>query len=126
MKLYEFKKESGHNITHFDSNFIITRILRAEQAIQIGCAYLEKDGIIGNHQTDVPQLLLVIKGQGHVKGKEDKFVKIQTGEAVFWEKDEWHETRTNEGLTAIIIEGKGISPIFLNDITSSLVEVDVI
>jgi len=33
---------------------------------------------------------------------------------------------TNEGLTAIIIEGKGISPIFLNDITSSLVEVDVI
>lgn len=116
MKLFQFKRKSGHNITHFDSNFTMTRILRAEQGVQIGCAYLEEGGIIGNHQAVVPQLLLVIKGQGYVKGQKDKLVKIQTGEAAFWEKDEWHETRTDEGLTAIIIEGEGISPSFLNDI----------
>ena len=36
--------------------------------------------------------------------------KIQAGEAVFWMKGEWHETKTDTGLTAIVIEGETLRP----------------
>jgi hypothetical protein len=30
---------------------------------------------------------------------------------VFWEKDEWHETKSDNGLTAIVIESKELNPV---------------
>ena len=28
---------------------------------------------------------------------------------IYWEKDEWHETTTDTGLTAIVIESEGLN-----------------
>lgn len=72
----------------------------------MNCAYLEQDGVIGYHQAPMAQLLLVVNGKGQVKGNDDVFIDIQQGDAVYWEKDEWHETKTISGLTAIMIEGE--------------------
>jgi hypothetical protein len=35
---------------------------------------------------------------------------VQAGDAVFWQKGEWHETITSHGLTAMVIESEDISP----------------
>lgn len=89
---------------------MMTHIIQTDQVARIGCMYLEEDGIIGHHQAAVPQLLLIISGEGYVKGDEDKYSQVGPGDAVFWKKDEWHETKTSAGLTAIVIESEALDP----------------
>ncbi|WJE17175.1 cupin [Halobacillus sp. ACCC02827] len=110
MEIYQFNKENGKKITKFDSNFIMNRITHTQKSAHIGVMHLEKNGIIGYHQAVVPQLLLIVKGEGIVKGKEDSSITVKSGNAVYWEKDEWHETKTEDGLTAIVIESEELDP----------------
>ncbi|WP_078596446.1 cupin [Evansella clarkii] len=110
MKLFRFDKEAGRSVTHYNSNFILSRILKTETSAQISCLHLDSDGIIGLHKAVVPQLLLVVAGEGWVRSDEAPKVKVQTGDAVYWEKGEGHETFTNTGLTAIVIESENLNP----------------
>lgn len=110
MKLYQFNKETGKTITQYDSHFVMSRITQTEKAAHIVCMHLGENGLIGYHQTVVPQLLLIVNGEGWVRGEQDDYIKVQSGEAVFWDKDEWHETKTDTGLTAIVIESEGLTP----------------
>jgi len=111
MKIYNFSKEVGKDIQAFDSrNLIMSRILTETDSIHIGCLHLSNNGIIGLHQAPIPQLLLVVDGEGWVKGKEDREYRIHTGFAAYWEEGEWHETRTEKGLTAIVIESTSMIP----------------
>ncbi|WP_294741944.1 cupin [uncultured Exiguobacterium sp.] len=116
MQIYQFKKEVGKEITKFDSNFVMSRIMQTEKVTYIGCIHLDKDGVVGYHQAVVPQLLLIVEGEGLVRGETDDYIKVQCGEAVFWNQGEWHETKTNKGLTAIVIESESLD-------TSALVSV---
>ncbi|WP_408009901.1 cupin [Pseudalkalibacillus sp. A8] len=110
MELFQFNKEVGKKITKFDSDFIMSRIIQTEKPAHIGCMHLDKNGIIGHHQAVVPQILLILNGGGYVKGAEEEYLKVKSGDAVFWEKDEWHETKTDTGLTAIVIESEELEP----------------
>ncbi|MGN7760277.1 cupin domain-containing protein [Paenibacillus sp. 22594] len=110
MKIYRFVKETGKNITAYHSNFIMSRIIRTEKSASIGCMYLEENGIIGYHQAAGPQLLLMMSGEGLVRGRDTNFIKVQAGDAVFWEEGEWHETRSETGMTAIVIESVELNP----------------
>lgn len=110
MEIYKFNKENGKSISTFNSNFIMSRILETNKAAHIGCMYLDQNGIIGYHQAVVPQLLLIIDGEGYARGQEEEYISVQTGDAVFWDKDEWHETKTDVGLTAIVIESEELTP----------------
>ncbi|MBS4189690.1 cupin [Bacillus sp. FJAT-49705] len=110
MELFQFDKSSGKYIDHYNSNFIMSRIVKTEKASQIGCMHLDANGIIGFHQAVVPQLLLVVNGEGWVRSDDGLKVKIKKGEAVFWEKGEGHETTTDKGLTAIVIESEELTP----------------
>jgi hypothetical protein len=65
---------------------------------------------IGHHQAVVPQLLLVVGGEGFVRGEDDAIYLIKAGEAAFWIKDKYHETSTKTGLTAIVIESEELDP----------------
>ena len=40
----------------------------------------------------------------------EEYFKVEAGDAVFWEIDEWHETKTDVGLTAIVIESEELNP----------------
>ncbi|MEQ6353627.1 cupin [Lysinibacillus sp. M3] len=111
MEIYNFSKNIGKKITKFDSDFVISRIIQSgEMQTNVGCMYLEENGIIGFHQAVVPQLLLVLNGEGYVRGEKEEYAKVQLGDAVFWEKDEWHETKTDTGLNAIVIESEQLNP----------------
>ncbi|QFF99329.1 cupin [Psychrobacillus glaciei] len=110
MKLFIFEKQVGKNISHFNSDFIMSRIVRTEKPTQIGCMYLETNGVVGYHEAVVPQLLLVISGEGWVRGEAGLKVKVKVGDAVLWKKGEGHETTTETGLTAIVIESEELNP----------------
>lgn len=110
MELYKFNKENGKRISKFNSDFVMSRIIQTEKVTHIGCMHLEENGVIGFHQAVVPQLLLVLNGEGYVCGDQKEYVKVQSGDAVFWEKDEWHETKTDKGLTAFVIESEELKP----------------
>lgn len=58
----------------------------------------------------VPMLLAVTEGGGWVSGADGEPQAISAGEAAFWEAGEEHETWTNEGLTAIVIESEELRP----------------
>jgi quercetin dioxygenase-like cupin family protein len=110
MEFYKFNKESGKKISKFNSDFIMSRIIQTNKPTNIGCMHLDENGIVGYHQAVVPQLLLILNGEGCVRNEKDEYFKVHSGDAVFWDKDEWHETKTNVGLTAIVIESEELTP----------------
>jgi quercetin dioxygenase-like cupin family protein len=65
-------------------------------------------GRIVRHPATYPQVLAVLDGSGTVSGPGGVDEPIEAGEAVFWQAGEEHETKTAEGLTALIIEGDGL------------------
>jgi len=110
MEFYTFNKDAGTKITKYDSDFIFSRIVRTQTGASIGCMHLSEGGVIGYHQAVSPQLLLILKGEGYVRSESNEYVKVQEGDAVFWQKDEWHETKSDIGLTAIVIESESLNP----------------
>lgn len=77
----------------------------------INCAYLEPNGVIGFHKATIPQLFLVVQGEGWVRGEAPESRRpIKAGEAAFWDEGEWHESGTETGMVVILIEGEDIDP----------------
>lgn len=112
MKIFTFDAEAGKEVERFGSkNLVVTHILHNTFGdIHMVCMHLERNGLVGLHQADTPQLFMVIEGKGWVKGKENRKIAISQGQIAFWDKEEWHETTTEDGLVAIAIEGDGINP----------------
>ncbi|MCC3356334.1 cupin [Bacillus sp. REN16] len=106
MEFYKFDKNCGKHISQFNSDFMMSRIIQMDKPAHISCMHLGENGIVGYHQAVTPQLLLVVNGEGYVRNEKEEYVKVSSGDAVFWEKDEWHETKTKTGLTAIVVESE--------------------
>ncbi|ULO06555.1 cupin [Paenibacillus sp. 19GGS1-52] len=107
MKIYDFTKEAGKSIEAFGSQqLIMSRILSESYSAHVGCMHLGEKGVIGWHQAPVAQLFLVVNGEGWVRAGQTAEVPISVGYAAYWTQGEWHETRTDQGLIAIIIESQ--------------------
>jgi len=105
MKIFRFDSKVAKGVdAHGSSGFVISRIAHLFDEAVVNCAYLEADGVIGFHQATVSQLFLVVQGEGWVRGESPERISIQAGQAAYWEKDEWHESGTQTGMTAIILE----------------------
>jgi len=111
MRIYRFDAEVGRRIDAFDSiNFVMAKVVHLASEARVSCAYLGPDGKIGHHQAVVPQLLLVVQGEGWVRGAAADRIPVAVGHAVYWEQDEWHETTADTGLMAIVIESEALNP----------------
>ncbi len=121
MKIFDFSEKVGKHISLFQSNFIMSKILNHQGNVHIGAMHLQANGMIGYHEAVVSQLLLIVDGEGYVCGANKEQVKIEVGQAVFWEKGEFHETRTENGLMAIVMESENLE----QSIVMSLHEVGV-
>jgi len=108
VKVFDFSEKSGKRISVFQSNFIMSKIVNHQGNVHIGAMHLQENGIIGYHEAVVSQLLLIMDGEGYVCGADKEKVKIRAGQAVFWEKGEFHETSTEHGLLAIIMEAENL------------------
>ncbi|WP_439741885.1 cupin [Bacillus pseudomycoides] len=118
MKIFDFGEMAGNHISVFHSNFIMSKIVKHQGEVHIGCMHLQPKGIIGYHEAVVSQLLLIVQGEGLVCGADKKKKKVQPGQAVLWNKGEFHETTTETGLMAIVIESENLE----NNIRMPIVE----
>ena len=111
MKIYRFDVEVGEEIEQFGSvKAIISRIVHLEAEAAVNVAYIHPMGRIGYHQAVAPQLFLLVEGEGWVRDEFDEIFPIKEGQAVFWEQNEWHESGSETGMTAVIIEGVSFDP----------------
>jgi quercetin dioxygenase-like cupin family protein len=108
-----FRPERGIGVDAYDSTGVtlspLTSPLAQGASVQAACFRLAPGGRIGRHPAAVPQLLAVVEGSGWVSGEDGEAQAIGAGEAVWWAKGEEHETWTDEGLTAIVVEGEGVA-----------------
>jgi quercetin dioxygenase-like cupin family protein len=88
----------------------LTTPLAAGASVQAAVFRLAPNGRIARHPADVPQIMAVLEGAGRVSGADGEPEPIAAGEAVFWSAGEEHETQTDEGMTALILEGDGLQP----------------
>ena len=88
----------------------LTAPLRAGAPVQAAIFRLAPGGRIARHPATVPQILAVLEGAGHVSGGDGELRPIAAGEGVFWPAGEEHETRTDTGLTALVLEAEGLEP----------------
>ena len=76
--------------------------------IQAAIFRVAPGGRLARHPATLPQILAVLEGSGEVSGEDGVAEPIAAGEAVFWSQGEEHETRSESGLTALIIEGEQV------------------
>ncbi|MGE7633878.1 cupin [Bacillus paramycoides] len=122
MKIFDFSEKVGKHISSFQSNFIMSKILNYQGNIHIGAMHLQENGIIGYHEAVVSQLLLIVQGEGFVCSADKEKVKVEAGQAVYWGKGELHETSTEKGLMAIVIESEDLEQAILMPINEGSCE----
>ncbi|HEY7729406.1 MAG TPA: cupin domain-containing protein [Gaiellaceae bacterium] len=107
MRLVLFGAEQGREIAAFGSvAFVHTRLAAAQGKAVIGIVRLGPGGSIGRHPAAAAQLLAVVEGTGAVSGADGEEQPIGPGVAAVWEPGEDHETRTDAGLVAVVVEAE--------------------
>lgn len=104
MRVFDFGAAEGRRVTQHASDFTISRLVHTS-GIHVGCMRLAAGGVVGYHQAVTHQVLAVVEGAGWTRGEGTDRTPIAAGAAVYWRPGEWHETGTNAGLVAIVIEG---------------------
>jgi quercetin dioxygenase-like cupin family protein len=88
----------------------LSRTISSGAPFQAAVFRVAPGGRVARHPASYPQILAVLDGSGTVSGPAGVDEPIEAGEAVFWQAGEEHETKTETGLTALIIEGDGLKP----------------
>ncbi len=110
MQVFRFDSGTTQPLTAYGSHGAsITHLLRMPAGAFAVCIRLEPGGVLAEHPALQDQVFLVVGGAGTVRSGEH-VEAIQHGEAAFWQAGEYHETRSETGLAAIVIEGKGLDP----------------
>ena len=76
--------------------------------VQAAIFRFEPGGRIRRHPGTYPQIIAVLEGSGEVSGANGVDEPIGPGEAVFLHEGEDHETKSEAGLTALILEGESL------------------
>jgi quercetin dioxygenase-like cupin family protein len=89
----------------------LTDAMSLEAPVQAAVFRLRAGGRIARHPASVPQILAVLDGDGTVSGADGTPVQLAAGDAVYWAAGEEHETATERGLTALVLEGDAVRPL---------------
>ena len=110
MEIIDFGKAKAKEITNFHSlKAFYTKITKSEAPITIGFIHIEQGGVVGYHLAPVPQLFIVVEGEGWVEGENQKRVNVRSGEGVLWNKGEGHTSGSDSGLTALVLESEELT-----------------
>jgi GrpB-like predicted nucleotidyltransferase (UPF0157 family) len=105
VRLFRFDEEVSVPISTFGSRFRIGPLIADDSRVRVQVIHVPPDGLIGRHTATVPQLLAVLSGTGWVSGHDGERREVRPGLAALWDAGEDHEAATDDGLTAICVEG---------------------
>ena len=106
MRILRYDSGAGREIKEYNSsNVFISPILQIEKGAVIHLMSFDPHGIIGSHQAVGPQVMLIAQGEGWVRSEGPEPIPVAEGDAVFWDLGEWHESGSESGMTALVIEG---------------------
>jgi quercetin dioxygenase-like cupin family protein len=88
----------------------VTRLLETEGAAGVAFMRYAPGGVLGRHDTGLPQLFVVVDGEGWVSGADGAHLRIDAGEAAYWETGESHESGSDIGMTALIVQSTALDP----------------
>ena len=106
MKTFRFDAETSIPISTFGSRMRIGPVTGDDSRVRVQMMYLPADGMIGRHEAVKGQLFAVVIGEAIVSGEDRKQRVIGPGYAALWEPGEEHDAYTDNGATAICIEGE--------------------
>jgi quercetin dioxygenase-like cupin family protein len=110
MKILTFDAAPGKPITRFGSaNVMQTWVAELSAGARMSRMDLEAGGQIGYHQAVTAQLFMILAGAGWVRGASYERVPVAAGQAVLWQQGEWHAAGTEQGMTALVVEGESIA-----------------
>ena len=66
-------------------------------------------GVVARHPAVVPQLFVVVRGSGWVSGADGRREPIEAGEAMLWDQGEEHESGSDVGMTALVVEAESLA-----------------
>jgi len=111
LKIYKFSKENGKKVEKYQSHLATyVKMIQTNGAATIGYMYIEGEGTVGYHEAPIPQLFIVVEGEGWVTGENQKRISIKRGEAALWEKGEWHTSGSETGMAVIVIQSEELNP----------------
>lgn len=78
MQIFKFSKEEGHKISNFNSDSAFySKLMKTEEPTNIGFIHIDKGGIVGYHKAPVPQIFIVVEGEGWVSGDDHKKITLK-------------------------------------------------
>jgi quercetin dioxygenase-like cupin family protein len=92
---------------HGSSGATVVGVARMDGRAQVVCIRLGPGGRVGEHPATVPQLFLVVAGSGWVRAGGDRH-DVEAGSAAYWEPNELHESGTDDGMTAVVVEAESL------------------
>jgi mannose-6-phosphate isomerase-like protein (cupin superfamily) len=106
MRILELGARAGRpNASHGSRGFSVAALgLTADAHLVV--VRVAAGGVVGRHPAAGRQLLAVLVGDATVSGEDGDEVPIGPGQAAVWEPYEQHQTRTRDGLTALVLEGE--------------------
>ena len=123
MRLFSFETTSGrpftswvdekgmkHRVDPKTSKVVTSAIFAGDVGTRVTCFHIGQGGFIPRHPATGRQLFAVVEGTGWVSGDDGKHVPVKPGIAACWEPGEAHESGTDDGMKAIVVECESFDP----------------
>lgn len=105
MRIVELGSLDSREISQFGSVGFSLATIGVLKPGHVSVLELAPGGVVGRHPAVGGQVLVVLDGTATVSGGYDGPSEVAVGQAVVWESGEDHETRSETGLTALVLEG---------------------
>jgi hypothetical protein len=110
VRLLSFGPEAGHPIDRFGSEFVLAPLTNPGDGVSAVCIHLRPGGLVGEHEAAADQLFCVVRGEGWVSGGDGIRHPITYPQAAYWTAGERHAAGSDDGLTAVVLEGPSFTP----------------
>jgi quercetin dioxygenase-like cupin family protein len=106
VRLFRFDEEVSLPIAQFGSRFRVGPLTGDDARVRVQVMHLPPNGLVGRHRARSQQLFAVVTGHGRVSGHDRQSKTIGPGYAALWDPGEEHDASSDEGLTAVCVEGE--------------------
>jgi mannose-6-phosphate isomerase-like protein (cupin superfamily) len=111
LKVIDFSADRAAEISGFGSKAACgVPVSLPDGDAHVACIRLGPGGTLGRHPASVDQLFLVVEGEGWASGADGERVPVAAGTALYWVAGEEHESASENGLTAIVVQAERLNP----------------